>query len=577
MENAVAEKKTELSTEKMPIGKKTGKKWKWILLALIVLIAAALVLRGVLGGKKRGTDQTEYETAEVEKRTIESSLSGSGTLQPANSYTVTTLVSGEILADTFQEGDVVEEGALLYQIDSSDASNNIEKSQISLAQAQRSYNTAADSRYVRAAVSGQVYELYVSVGDEVRQGQQIALVRDSATMLLTVPFPADDAVGFYAGQEASVTLDGSFETLTGTVKSVSGSDRVGVGNMITRNVTVAVPNPGGISDTQAATASIGGVGCSANATFTYNAENAVNASASGTVVSVDAPEGAMVGKDQIIVTLGGDELSDSIQRAADSLRNAELSMDSQRNQLDNYTVTSPIYGTIVEKIAKAGDKVGGSGNSGNNTLCIIYDLSYLEMTMDIDELDISKVSAGQKVQITADAVEGKTYEGVITKVSVVGTTSNGATFYPSTVRIDETEGLRPGMNVDAEIVTERAEDTLAIPGAALSRGNLVLITKDSPSAANAAEREAPEGYVYVKVRTGVSDDDYIEITEGLQLGDTVAYRRSKASASDNNMGGFGMMGMGGAPGGYGGNGGNRGGNGGNRSGNGSGGNRGNRS
>ena len=61
-------------------------------------------------------------------------------------------------------------------------------------------------------------------------------------------------------------------------------------------------------------------------------------------------------------------------------------------------------------LAKAGDNIeGGSGS----TLCVIYDLSYLEMTMSIDELDISSVEVGQEVRITADAVEGKTYTGVV--------------------------------------------------------------------------------------------------------------------------------------------------------------------
>ena len=64
------------------------------------------------------------------------------------------------------------------------------------------------------------------------------------------------------------------------------------------------------------------------------------------------------------------------------------------------------------------------------------------------------------------------------------------------------------------------------PVCAVNRGNTVLITSDSPSAVNALEQEAPEGYVYVQVTTGVSDDSYIEITSGLQEGDTVAYLRT---------------------------------------------------
>lgn len=198
---------------------------------------------------------------------------------------------------------------------------------------------------------------------------------------------------------------------------------------------------------------------------------------------------------------------------------------------------------MVTKTAKAGDKVEG-GSSG--ALCTIYDLSYLEMTMSIDELDISDVEVGQSVEITADAVEGRTYTGVVTKVSVAGNTSGGITTYPVTVRIDEYEGLRPGMNVDAEIVLQESRDTLAIPNAAVNRGNTVLITADSPCAVNALDQEAPEGYVYVQVETGISDDSYIQVMAGLQEGDTVAYIQTSSGSGAMTMGG--MMG-GGMPGG----------------------------
>ena len=83
------------------------------------------------------------------------------------------------------------------------------------------------------------------------------------------------------------------------------------------------------------------------------------------------------------------------------------------------------------------------------------------------------------------------------------------------------------MNVDAEIVLEEAADTLAIPSSAVTRGSgntsLVLITQDSPSAESAVAQESPEGYVYVQVETGISDNSYVQILSGLQEGDTGAY------------------------------------------------------
>ncbi|MFR4726361.1 MAG: HlyD family efflux transporter periplasmic adaptor subunit [Faecalibacterium sp.] len=74
------------------------------------------------------------------------------------------------------------------------------------------------------------------------------------------------------------------------------------------------------------------------------------------------------------------------------------------------------------------------------------------MTIKVDELQVSSLKVGQSVQVTADAVKDKTYEGLVTRVSMKGDTSGGTTTYPVTVRIDETTGLRPGMNANAEIV-----------------------------------------------------------------------------------------------------------------------------
>ena len=78
-------------------------------------------------------------------------------------------------------------------------------------------------------------------------------------MLLTLEFPAADAANFSVGQTAQVTLDGTFEQLDGTVTSVTGTDALSTGNLLTRTVTIAVQNAGGLTTAQAATASINGV------------------------------------------------------------------------------------------------------------------------------------------------------------------------------------------------------------------------------------------------------------------------------------------------------------------------------
>ena len=548
--------------------------WKKRLLRKRVLIpAVACVVALSLGIHFFGGGQTAlaadltYTTAAVERRDITSEITGSGSLEAANSYSVTSLVDGAILADYFEEGDQVNEDTVLYDIDSSDMASSLEQSEISLSQAQRSYNNKlkdlADLT-VTAPKAGQVVDIAVEAGDDVSAGQTVATIRDSDTMTLKVPFLADEAAGFYVGQSAQVTLDSTFEVLNGTVTEVSGVDQVLTGNVIVRDVTIQVSNPGGLSTSQTGSATVDGCASASGGSFSYLAERSVTAEVSGTVASIHVSEGDRLSQGGAILTLTSDNLEDELQSAAEALRNAELSLESRYDQLDNYTITSPISGTVIDKNYNAGENI-----ETGQTLCSIYDLSYLTLTLNVDELDISNIQVGQQVLITAEAVEGRTYTGVVTKVSVAGTSSSGTTTYPVTIRIDETDGLLPGMNVDATITLDSAGGVLAIPSAALNRGNTVLVTADSPSAANGTLMEGIGGdgeqYYSVPVEVGVSDDSYIEIISGLQEGDTVAYIPTTSSGSfemGSMMmipgGGMGSVtisggpggGMGGGPGGF---------------------------
>ena len=501
------------------------KNWKWLVPVLCVAVAGGVFLLRPQQAKPANVDAS-YTEAAPERRDVTNTLSGTGTLNPANTYTVKSLVEGKVLTGTIEEGDIVEESNVLYTIDSSDASTNFEKAEIAMQQAQRSYDKVVDRQYVRAEVAGVVSSLKVTKGDEVTSGQEVAVIRDSSKMLLTLEFPAADAANFSVGQSAAVTLDGTFEQLDGTVTSVSGTDALSAGNLLTRTVIITVKNAGGLTTAQAATASINGVSSIGSATFAYQAERTLTAQASGTVTSINVQEGSEVAKDDIILGLSGDDLTESIQSASESLRSAEISMQNLQDAMNNYTITAPISGTIIEKDAKVGDAV-----KTGDTLCIVYDLSYLEMSINVDELQISSISVGQQVQITADAVPDKTYVGTVTRVSMKGTSNGGTTTYPVTIRIDDTDGLRPGMNANAEIVVAEANNALVVPNAAVVRGSYVLVTKDSPSAANAdTAMEAPEGFVYVPVKTGVSDDDYTQIVSGIQEGDTIGYDPSSVSS-----------------------------------------------
>lgn len=528
-----------------------GKKRKCLALLLVAAIVAGILAARGLGGQEASAEAS-YQTAAAEKRNITRSLSSSGTLQPADSYTVSTLVSGEILSDTFEEGDQVEEGQLLYTLDSSGASNSQTQARNSYTQAQTNYEQAVKAKYPTADMSGTVSEVYVKNGDTVSAGTELMRIVGDNNIYLTGLFPYASPSDFYVGQTATIYINGFAGTTTGTVTAVSSSTVTTSNGLQAVSVQVKAANPGLVTADYTASIYIGNYSSYGQTSINLSASSVVTAEASGKVTGLSWLAGDTISEGQRICTITGDSVDNSIENAKISMENAQSSLENAQETLDDYSITAPISGEVVTKTAKAGDKIEG-GSDG--TLCVIYDLSYLEMTMSIDELDISDVAVGQEVQITADAVEGTTYTGVVTKVSVAGTTSGGITTYPVTVRIDETEGLRPGMNVDAEIILESAEDVLAIPSGAVNRGNTVLITADSPSAANAVDQEAPEGYVYVEVETGISDDSYTQVLSGLQEGDTVAYLQTASGSGGMAMGGMAMVpsgGMGGMSGGPGG-------------------------
>ena len=179
----------------------SGKKArKWILLGVLAV--------AVIGGgtaflsrtkAKAAQPETTYTTAAAEKRSITNSLTGSGTLEPADSYTVTTLVSGEVLSDTFEEGDLVEKDQLLYTIDSSDVSSTE-------SQAQTSYSQALKAKYPTADISGTVSEVYVSNGDTVNAGAEIMKIAASNDLSIDFQFSYANDGDFYIMSEIDAKL-----------------------------------------------------------------------------------------------------------------------------------------------------------------------------------------------------------------------------------------------------------------------------------------------------------------------------------------------------------------------------------
>ena len=506
---------------------KKKRRWPKVVIAVLLVLAALFffVIRPMLGaGKELLAGAYLTSTAQMQEMTV--SVSSTGTIQPIDSYNVSGMVTGEVLEAPFEVGDQVEKGDVLYRIDPGSAETALQQAQLSVQQAQLNYDSIVDGLNPKASGAGVVQKLHVKKGDLVSAGSPIADISDTSTMTLTVPFQSADAQRIAVGSSAQVTLAGTLETLTGTVESVANADLVGNGGALVRQVKIRVQNPGALTTSTTATAKVGSIACAGSGTFEANLTQTVVATGSGDVVSLNVSAGSRVSAGQVLATLGGSSAQTSLENASISLQNAQLSLQNAQDALDNYTITAPISGTVIEKNFKAGDTIDNNSlTAAGGTLAVLYDMSTLTFEMKIDEKDINKVQVGQEVTITADAVEGVTFSGVVDTVNINGTTVSGQTNYPVTVVINDPQDLKAGMNVSADIIVERAGTVLCVPVDAVNRGS------DKPTIQVAQEGALDENGNVVdpskletrEVTLGRNDNDNIEITSGLSEGEIVVW------------------------------------------------------
>lgn len=523
-----------------PQFKAPKKKRKWIkqviILAVVVAFLVFLLSRCMGAGQQLLSSAYLPYTASVQDMTV--SVSGTGTIEPIQSYKVTTLVSGEILEAPFEEGQTVHKGDVLFRIDARDVENNIAQLELNVQSAQlalddllKSQSDNQKDRSITAKDAGVITELHVEQGDSVTVGTVIADVLDRDHMKLKVPFHASDAANFYVGQSATVAVSGTASTLTGTVSEISATNEVGAGGTLVRQVTILVNNPGVLTDSSQGTASIGGVACASGAAFTYATSTQITAKASGDIDTLSVKEGDRVSKGQVIGMISEQDLETQIENARISLENAQLSLKSAQEKLEDYTITSTIDGEVIEKNLDVGDNINGMSSSGTTVTypAVIYDRSQLTFEMDIDEQDISQIKVGQKVEITADALDGQSFTGVVDKININGTTASGHTSYPVTVLVDGSpEELYPGMNVSAKIIVEEVGSVLTLPVEAVERGDTVLVATEGclDEKGNVVDISAAEKR---QVTLGRNDDNYIEIVDGLEEGDVVLAPSPKGS------------------------------------------------
>ncbi len=514
-----------------------------VITAIALLTGIAAVTKSV---KKKNSADNMFTDTEVVRANIENAITGSSHIEPNDSYKVATIKSGDINKDYFKEGDKVKKGDKLYQFDDEDARNALSSAQNSLTKAQQSYSDAVKQKsitvssnnyatnsvrngvekaqnalkdaerayndcYPKADFAGKVAEVYVKDGDNVSNGARLMSVYNDRYMKIRLPFNEFDAENVYVGAAAQLNVVGSSDELWGSVTEVSSASVVGDAHTMLVYATIELDNPGALSTRDVGSAVVNGVACSDTANYEYINEADIISKASGKVCDLSVSDGDAVYGGQTLCRIESDSVNtsllnarlsysdavaqlekqvlnndtfsqdSSIKNAQLGLEDAKLSVKKAQDTVNDYLIEAPIDGTVVTKNAKAGDTIDSQNNS--EPLCVIYDLSRVKFTISVDETEIALVKVGQDVIVTADACRG-TFMGKITKVPVDGVNENGVTTYTVEVEIENYGDLLPGMNCNARVIVEQAQDVLTVPVSSVNRGNIVFVKEDGKKRPN---------------------------------------------------------------------------------------------
>ena len=391
--------------------KNKSKRKKFIILSCIIL--AIILTIAFISASIKPTVVADVKVVQATRGDISKSIDGYGTIEAIEKYEITSLVNGDVLEDYFEEGQTVNKGDLLYLLDSSELNFNIKKAEAELEKAR---NTYSNSQYdvndlnVKSTTSGIVTKIHIKDGDMVSSGTDIADIADYDNLTLTINFLAENAKDISVGEIASINVVGVNNTLNGTVKSVSNGTMLNDYGIPVSVVEIAVRNPSGVKSGDKATAVVGEHSCNSVGTFAYASEITIKSTSDGKVKSINCKVGNRVSSGTVLVQLENRNVIETNQQNRTSITDAELSLENYREQLNDYKIVSPISGKVIKKNVKAGEKVD---TSRETAMAVIENQSSLVFNINVNELNISKVYEGQKVNILIDALEGEEFTGYI--------------------------------------------------------------------------------------------------------------------------------------------------------------------
>ena len=225
-----------------------------------------------------------------------------------------------------------------------------------------------------------------------------------------------------------------------------------------------------------------------------------------------------------LATKNGSTRPSDVALQQEAVRQAELAVQQAQIDLDNNTLQAPFDGIV----ASVNGNVGETAPSASTGFITLVDPSAVRADVTVDETDVARVAVGKPATLTFDALPGSPFRGTVISVSPSGTLSQGVVTYPVSISIDaRNQTLPAGLTTSATITIDEKNDVLVAPLRAVHRQGreqfVDVVGEDGKSSTR-------------PVKTGVQNDQLVEITDGLQEGEQILVQGTTTRAPNGPPG-----------------------------------------
>jgi HlyD family secretion protein len=226
-----------------------------------------------------------------------------------------------------------------------------------------------------------------------------------------------------------------------------------------------------------------------------------------------------------LATKNGSAKPSDVALAHEAVHQAELAVQQAQTDQDNNTLVAPFDGIV----GSINGNVGEAAPSGTTGFLTLVDPTAIRVDVTVDETDVAKVAVGKPATLTFDAVPGRPFRGSVISVSPSGTLSQGVVTYPVSLSIDARNQVLPsGLTASATIIIDEKNDVVVVPLRAVRRQGREQLVEVVGEDGKSLPRP---------VKTGVQNDQAVEITDGLQEGEQILVQGTITRAPNAGGGG----------------------------------------